>query len=209
MKNYYLLIAAFILSVNSYAQSGSTKPYPTFIVTVNQKEYKVSEGEELKVDSDNNESIITVKLAEYNRFDNGTIFFDYPSNFSFEFEDEVGLKSWSLDGSDFIIMYFEIEEKTELDDFVLAMVSQFGEENCKVEKTQKKLGGSVLKGKRIFVSLVGTTLTIDFMEVEMGDSTSRFISFQDVLDEQGAPSKEGVKTWLMIEETFGFKRDKN
>ena len=102
-------------------------------------------------------------------------------------------------------MYFEIDAKTELDDFVNEMVNQFGKKNCKVEKTQINIGGKNLIGKRINVSLVGQNLTLDFLEIKISDFKSRFIAFQDSKNEDGSSSSESMKTIKMIDQTIEYK----
>ncbi|MFK7787602.1 MAG: hypothetical protein AB8B56_20940 [Crocinitomicaceae bacterium] len=204
MKKHSLFIAATLLASCCFSQTSSSgnseTQEATFVVTVNNQEYILSEGEELEVES----TRISVKLADHKTFDIDYLSFNYPSHFSPEYEKDVGYQNWILNGNDFVIMYFEIDAYTELDDFVDELVGQFGKSNCRVEKTSVKLGDKILDGKRINISLVGQKLTLDFLEVGVSDSTSRFIAFQDTKNDDGSDSEESSKTLKMIDRTVEY-----
>lgn len=202
MKKYSLLIATALLTSLGFSQSASNNKVQksTFVVTVNNQEYTVSEGEELEVGS----NTISVRLADQKTFENDYFSFDYPSNFSPEYEKDFGYQNWTLNGNSFVIMYFEIDAATELDDFVNELVGQFGRSNCKVEATSVKLGSRNLEGKRINISLVGQRLTLDFLEVGSSDYKSRFIAFQDTKNDDGSDSAESIKTMKMIDQTVEY-----
>lgn len=200
-----LLSFAIVLSSTSFAQEQSVNdqtPKATFIVDINGVEYILSEGEELKLDS----TTVSVKLADYKKFDNGSISFSYPYHYGMESEQDFGYKSWTLDGNNFVIMYFEIDAETELDDFINEMVNLFGKENCSVEKTDLQLGEKKLNGKRINITLVGQHLTFDLLEIKMSDFKSRFIAFQDSLDDDKTASKESAETLNMIHKSIVYKQ---
>ncbi|MFT4695373.1 MAG: hypothetical protein ACI8RY_000529 [Urechidicola sp.] len=200
MKKLVILIAYIFILGNSFTQESKEKAEATFVININGKEYTINEGEELKIDT----STIFVKMAEYRKIKTEYLSFNYPSNFSFEFDKEFGFKNWTLSGNDFVIMYFEIEIKSELDEFVNAMVTQFGEKNCKTKKTKKKLGNLTLKGTNILVSVFGEQLSIDFLEINPKGNKSKFIAFQDSLDQKKS-SKEGIKTLNMISKSIIYR----
>ena len=177
-----------------------TEPKSAFIVTVDGKEYLVGEGNELNV----NNSVISVKLSPFRTFKNDYLSFNYPSNFSFSYESDAFYKNWSLDGSDYVVMLFEIGVKSSMDVFVDEMVGQFGRQNCTTEQTSKTLGGKNLSGKRINVNIVGQKLIIDFLEIPNSEGKSRFIALQDVLDEDGSPTAESIKTLKVIDQSIKF-----
>jgi hypothetical protein len=202
MKKQITFVFLLTLSILScFSQdSENEKPKSTFIITVDGKEYTVSEGEELNV----NNSIVTVKLSPLRTFKTDFLSFNYPSNFSYSFESDAFYKNWSLDGSDYVVMLFEIGVKTSMDVFIDEMIGQFGKQNCTTELSSKNLGGKDLKGKRINVNLVGQRLIIDFLEIPNSSGKSRFLALQDVLDEDGSPTKESQKTLEVIDQSIKF-----
>lgn len=205
MKNYFLLLAFSFIANYGLCQnsnSGNTNtPKATFIVEINDQEYIVNEGEELKVES----TTVKVRMAEYKKFDNGAISFNYPNNFSYEYEEDFGYRNWTLDGNMFVIMFFEMDEKTTLDDIVYGMTNQFGKQNCTVKPTEMSLGNKQLKGKKLAVSLAGQRLAYDIFEIKLSDSKSRFVTFQDVLNEDGSNSEESKKTIQKLDQSITYQ----
>jgi len=62
----------------------------------------------------------------------------------------------------------------------------------------------MLDGKKLFVSLVGQNLVLECYEIKLNDFKSRFIYFQDTLDEN-KHSNEYEKGLSMINSTIIFK----
>ena len=203
MKKQLTFVFLLICSIAaSFAQdTENEKPKSAFIITVDGKEYTVTEGEELNV----NNAVVSVKLSPFRTFKNDFVSFNYPSNFSYSYESEAFYKNWSLDGSDYVVMLFEIGVKTTLDVFVDEMVGQFGKQNCTTERTSKILGGKNLKGKKINVNIVGQKLIIDFLEIPSTEDKSLFIALQDVLDDNGSATQESRKTLKIVNESIKFE----
>ncbi|EDP97785.1 hypothetical protein U8527_05525 [Kordia algicida OT-1] len=205
MKFSLTLLSLFLIGsihfVNAQKADPSKEPKAGMVVTVNGKDYKISEGE--KVQHDGN--TISVTLANSKTFNNGTVSFDYPTSFGFEYETSFGYKNWTFDGNNFVIMYFEIAEGT-VDGFVEEISGRFGKQNCKIEKTSLKLGSRELFGKRINVNLMGERLTLDLLEIKMKDGITRIIAFQDSCDEYGNATDEGKETIKMIDKSIMYKK---
>jgi transcription antitermination factor NusA-like protein len=101
-------------------------------------------------------------------------------------------------------MYFELDVETELHVLARTMAAQFGRKNCKVVDTEIKIGAKTLKGKRINVEMAGQKLSVDLLEIEMSDSKSSFIAFQDVKDEDGEASAESEDVINMVDDTIEY-----
>jgi hypothetical protein len=198
MNKYLTLIVVTILTNFSYAQDAP--PKSSFIVEINDKEYIVEEGEELQVDS----TTIKVKLQDFKVFSTESVSFHYPRNFNYQHEESEGYRNWTLSGNDFVIMYFELDVETELHVLARTMAAQFGRKNCKVVDTEIKIGAKTLKGKRINVEMAGQKLSVDLLEIEMSDSKSSFIAFQDVKDEDGEASAESEDVINMVDDTIEY-----
>ncbi|MCK4813865.1 MAG: hypothetical protein KAT14_08005 [Candidatus Marinimicrobia bacterium] len=197
------------LAGNGFSQeqnsNANKEPKTTFIIKINDTIYTLSEGEILKFHSTLEQPEISVRLADFKKFDNENISFDYPKYFSFEFEEDYGYKGWTFDGNNFVIMCFEFDAKIELDDVVNEVINQFGKDNCIIEKVQIKLGKKILAGRRINISLFGQKLTMDYLEIILSDSKSRFIVFQDSKNEDGSDSKESIETMKIIDNSIKYK----
>ncbi|MEM6717931.1 MAG: hypothetical protein AAF611_01315 [Bacteroidota bacterium] len=197
-----LLLIANIYFVKAQQANDTKAPKTNFVVTINGRDYKVSEGEKIQKDG----NTISVKVSEFKTFDNGSISYEYPTHFGFEYESSFGYKNWTFDGNNFVIMNFEIVAGT-LDLFVDEIVGRFGKSNCTIKRTSMKLGSRTLKGKRINVELMGEKLTLDMLEIKMGDGKTRIIAFQDSLNEYGTPTEEGEKAIDKINETITYKKE--
>ena len=178
-----------------------------FKLTIDGKEYTLVEGKELKVD----ESTISIELADFKYFDTDYISFSYPSGFTYEEEKEEekidGYTNYTLDGNDFVVMYFEIDGPLGVDDFITEIVKQFGKKNCTVKSRSLKLGDRTLKGKRIDVKLVGQHLTYDLYSVLKTDDKSVLLGLQDILDESDNASDESVLAIDLLDETIEFHEE--
>ena len=188
---------------NTIAQSSNSKS--TFVVTINGQKHTISEGDELIIPPSTSETTVSVEQAEFKKFNGGILSFNYPSNFSYQFEQDTGYKNWTIDGNDFVVMHFEFNNPTPLNAIVKGMVSEFGKKNCKVSDTQITVGKNTLSGQRIDVALVGQKLSIDFLEIIADDGKSRFIAFQDSKNDFGGDSEESLKALKMINKTIVYK----
>jgi hypothetical protein len=203
-----ILLPLFItLSVQGFSQDANKhkEPQSTFVIKINNTEYPLTDGEELKIDSTFKNPTVSVKLSDYKKFNDGGVSFKYSKHFSYAFSEDVGYKSWILSGNDFIIMLFEIDNETYMDVIIDNMVKQFGKKNCSIELTKKELGNKYLDGKRINVKLAGQNLTIDFYEIKLDDNKSRFISFQDTVDANLTQTEESIKTINLIDNTIKYQ----
>lgn len=204
MKFSHIVLSLFLITNTYFANAQETDPTQApkanLVVTLNGKEYKISEGEELKKDG----NTISVKFADYKTFDSGSIRFEYPTHFSFEYESDIGYQNWSLNGNNFVIMYFELAAGN-LDNFVEEIAGQFGRNNCKISKTSMTLGNRTLQGKHINVGLVGEQLSLDLFEVKMSDGKTRILVFQDSLDDDGYPTDEGQRAIAKLKKTITYR----
>ncbi|MEM6684880.1 MAG: hypothetical protein AAF617_03705 [Bacteroidota bacterium] len=204
MKFSQVFLSLFLIATTYFAHAQQTDPTKApktnLVVTINGKEYKMSEGQQVLRDG----NLISVKFADYKIFDNGSIRFEYPRHFSFEYESDIGYKNWSFNGNNFVIMYFEIASGT-LNEFVKEISGQFGKGNYTIKRTTKALGNRVLGGRRIDVKLVGEKLVLELFEIEMQDGKTRILAFQDAPDEYGNPTQEGKKAVRSIQNTISYK----
>jgi hypothetical protein len=185
-------------------KTSSNEPKASFELTINGKKYELSENEPLKLDTTFSKPTISIKMADYKKFDNSGISFQYPKHMSYQFEQDYGYKLWTFNGNDLVVMLFEIEAKTTLESLTEELVKKFGKQNCTVTGFQRELGHKKCAGNKITVTLIGEKLTIDCYEVKLDDFKSRFIYFQNTLKD-GAIQKESTDGLNTINSTIKFK----
>ena len=198
-----LLLVAITAAMPSFlsAQTDSIAPSAKLDVSVNGKSYSMNEGDTLNVDG----KAIVVRLSEYTTFNYGALRFDYPKNFAFKFEEDYSYKLWTLDGNDFVIMYFEFSAKVDVEPIIDGLVKKFGKKNCKLEDRKIKIGAVDLQGTRINVSLVETKLSQDVYLVKTNDYKSHIVIFQDTKKDDGSDSVEAIRVMNILNKTFTVK----
>lgn len=197
MKN---ILTAFLI-LAGFCALAQKAPALQLTVTVDGKPYSIKERDTLRVD---NRSIV-VTTSRYTTFNYGALKFDYPKNYTFDQGKEIGLKTWTLSGNDFTIMYFEISVEVTVDMFVDEFVKKFGKKNCKISDASTTLGGVKMKGKHVKIELVGEKLTIDLYQVPNNDDKVHLIAFQDLSKDDGSASDESAETLKLIDSTFKVK----
>jgi hypothetical protein len=206
MKNIIPFLFLSLYIQTSFAQVDKSnvllEPKNLFKVTTETQEFNYSEGDELILNPTS--SKVKIELLNYKKFDSGTVSFHYPSNFAFESDKDYGYTNWSFDGNNVVVLYFEIDNDTKMQEYIDMMIDQFGKKNCKTEKKQMQLGGKMLSGTRINISLIGQLLSLEFFEIPLSDYKTRFIAFQDSKDEEGNNSKELADTIKMVDSTIKF-----
>lgn len=207
---FVIVMLLFLFSEISFAQDStankySEEPKATFEVKINGKKYLVKENEELKLDTTFSKPSISIKLSEYRTFINDAVSFQYPRYLSFAYEAEEGYKNWTLNGNDVVILIFEIDGYISTESFIEEMCSKFGAENCKIEGVTKKLGTKNFETKQLKVAIAGQNLNYDFYAVNLDDEKSRFIVFQDLLQEDGNGTKEFAEIYKIITSSIIFK----
>ncbi|MEM9547173.1 MAG: hypothetical protein AAGA77_14425 [Bacteroidota bacterium] len=208
MKNLITLLVLLLCNVLTHAQNTEQTELATksmFEIQVDAQKYVVEEGSDLDLDGELKNPKISVKLLDFKKFNAGNLSFEYPGNFSFEVEEMEGYKNWTLDGNDYVIMIFDIDGESQVSDFIDNMSSQFGKENCKTKAITSKLGDKLLNGIQLYIELVGQKLSIDFYEYSHSDNNSKYIAFQDILQDDGTASTESVLTFKMISDSIQYK----
>lgn len=172
-----------------FAQSQNLKnpqnaePAEIFELNINGKTYNILENQELRLDTLLSKPTISIKLLGYKIFKESSISFEYPRHLLYDFEQDFAFKNWMFSGNSTVVSVIEMDVKVSLVDFINEMVDGFGKENCAVKNFKRRLGGKMRNGKILFVSLADQDCVIEFYEIKLNDSKSRFIYFQDVLEE--------------------------
>ena len=203
-----ILIFVLIQGTASHGQSVSSKKYDkeppsSFEVSVNGKIYFISEDEELTTDTLIGAKI-KIKQSQYKKFENSSYSFEYPQNLSFQYTEEASLRTWVLTGNSVIIMLFEMDVRSTLDNFAKEITEKFGIANCKIENSNKTLGNKSCVGKTITVTFAGQSIIYECYSFQTDNDNSRFIFLQDSLEEL-AHTKEYHDILTLLNETILYK----
>jgi hypothetical protein len=208
MKLFEQILMAFLLMFglawSSVAQNNTdpNRPLMKLDVLIDGKSFSIHDGDTLQYESKS----IVVRTSQYMTFDFEGLSFDFPKHFSSQFEHDVGYKTWTLDGNDFVIMYFVFEMPIEADVFVKEMVDKFGKKNCTLSDRRTRLGDIDLAGKRINITLVGVKLTYDLFALRTSDGKTHYLAFQDTKGDDGSESQEGLATLDVLNKTIKLKK---
>lgn len=197
----FLLVNLMVATLSAQTNIERIKPVLKLEVSIDGKQFSINDGDTLHFEN----KTIVIKTSDYFTFNFGALRFDYPKLFSFQFEQDTAYKCWTLDGSNFVITYFEFGVPVELDEFIKDMVKKFGKKNCTVSNKYMKLGEIELFGKRIFVTMIGQKLTYDMYKINTKDNNTHFIAFQDSKNDDGSDSVESLETMEIINKTIKKK----
>ena len=197
-------LLSFVIASSSFAQNGNdqNRPLMKIEVLIDGKPFTIHDGDTLKYDSKS----IVVRTSPYLTFDFEALFFDFPKHFSSEFEHDDGYKTWTLDGNNFVIMYFVFDMPIDADVFIKEMVDKFGKKNCSLSDRRTRLGNIDLAGKRINITLAGVKLTYDIFVLKTNDGKTHYLAFQDTKGDDGSESQEGLETLDVLNKTIKLKQ---
>lgn len=208
MKKIYFVIFT-LLTYAGHAQekkaADGANPPAIFVLTVDGKDYPITEGEQVKLEGNLNNPTASVKMANYRRFDNGTVSFNYKSNATYSFSETNGSKTWTFDGSDAVVFLFELDGQVKVDAIVDNVVKQFGKKNCRVESVSKRIGNRMVTGKRINVTLAGQKLVQEYYDIDLGGSKTNILAFQNTKKDNGSISDDGLSAVELVATSFKFE----
>jgi hypothetical protein len=203
MKTPLILLCFALSGLTAYAQdtasSAGIEPKAQFQLNVNDTFYFVNEKELLKITETLVKPAISIQLADFKKFNSNYVSFEYPRQYTFEFNENASInyKNWIFSGNDIKVMLFQFGSVVSIDDLIDGMVSKFGKRNCQITPFKKKLGIKVCKGRSLRVSLAEQLLNMDFYELSSNGEGTIIMAFQSSLEDNGSSTKEyntGFKT---------------
>ena len=194
----------YFVVVSALAQSGvdQSRPVLKLNVVIDGKQFSINDGDTLHYDSKS----IVVTSSKYMTFDYEALSFDFPKHFSCDFEQDNAYKNWTLDGDDFVIMYFVLDVQVGTDVFVKEMIDKFGKKNCTISDRRTRLGSIDLSGKRLNITMAGVKLTYDIFSLNAKDGKTHYLAFQDTKGDDGSESLEGLETLDVLNKTIKLKQ---
>jgi len=190
-------------SLNLNAQSDpSVEPATMLEMTVGGRTMKVAEGAAFDV----NGTPVSARVSDVKALVTSGLDVDYPRHFAFAYDGSVdGMRQWTLDGNNVVLMLFEIDGAAEVKDFEEGMAERFGKKNCKGSNTSRRLGGKDLQGRRLDITLAGTALSMDMLKVPSTDDKTRMLFLQDTRTDSGGASQELTDTVKLLDRTIAYK----
>ncbi len=183
----------------------SKEPPLEFVVNVGGKSMTITEGKPANLEGMFTNPKISVAPQPFRVFPYQGITFKYPRSFTFEADLATpNYKNWTLSGNDLVIMYFVLEGQITTDDYASKMMDELGRKNCKITNANAKitLGKQTLSGTTFHATVASQKMGIDIYRVPSPGITTKFLVFQESLDEQGNRSDEGKQAIKEIESSF-------
>lgn len=209
MKTLLASLALTLSGLASYGQdtvsTAGIEPKTQFQLNVNDTFYFLNEKEMLNIGETLVKPKVSIQLADFKKFNSGYVSFEYPRQYTFEYNEEhsANFKSWTFSGNNITVLLFQFGVAVSIDDMTDEMQSKFGRKNCKITSFRKKLGIKTCEGRRLSISLADQLLNMDFYVLSSGDS-SIFIAFQSSLNDDGTDTKDYKTGFKTIDNSISY-----
>ena len=187
------------------AQNTVDEPANTVNLVIDGRAYSMEEGGAVDVTVGGTTVKASASIANTKHTRGGGVSFDYPRYYAYEHESSDGLERWALDGNNMVVTLMAMGAAVSTEDLTDGMKERFGKKNCTVSTTSIELGGRSLSGQRMNVTLAGTGLTIDVLELPQQDGGSNFLLIQDLVEEGGGVSDENRETLGLLQRTMKYE----
>lgn len=205
MKCPHLIAAAatlFLVAGNPLAASEALEPPLNYTLKMGERTVRLVPGTEVELKGTFTNPKLTLVPDDHRLFTYGGVTFGYPSDFAFEADfSEKGLKSWTLDGSDCVIMIHCYEtEKTTPAAIAESLKGVYGEDS-KTEPISHTFNGKKLSGVRVHATVAETTFFQDILALP-SDQGSRLLILQDLPKHAKVSDAETKKVMKLLNETL-------
>jgi hypothetical protein len=205
MKFQRLVVATATLLLaagNPLPASEALEPPLNYTLKIGDQNVRLVPGTEVELKGTFTNPKVTLVPDDHRLFTYGGVTFGYPSDFAFEADfSEKGLKSWTLDGSDFVIMVHCYEaEKITPADIATSLKEVFGK-SSKTEPISHTFNGKKLAGLRIHATVAETTFFQDILALP-SDEGSRLLILQDRPKDAKVSDAETKKVMKLLNETL-------
>lgn len=194
-----LLLGAFS------ASDEAAEPPLLFDVKVGDTTVSLSEGEPGELSGTFEKASVELTIRPYREFHKAGVSFRYPRQYVYEADvADSSFKSWTVEGSNVVVMLFTIDGHFAAQDYVEGFIPQFGADNAQVTDRNAtiRLGDSTLKGVRVRVDVGGTGLLQEAYEVPLDDGRGGLLVIQDSLTEADTHTDEYKQTRKLLQSSF-------
>jgi hypothetical protein len=205
MNCHRLLVSAVIISLAAALPlhaAEDVEPPLNYTLKIGDQSTRLVPGTEAEVKGTFTNPKITLVPDEHRTFTYGGVTFGYPSNFAFEADfSEAGLKSWTLDGSDCVIMLHRYEtEKVTPKELIVSLKAAYGEKS-KTEPITHTFNGKKYSGMRIHASLADTKFFQDVIALP-SEKGSCIMILQDLPTNAKVSDAETKQVMKLLNETL-------
>ncbi|MGE3806498.1 MAG: hypothetical protein AB7K24_17665 [Gemmataceae bacterium] len=182
------------------------EPPQIFYLEFNGKKIPVELDKPIKTDAFGGANAVTLRVEPYRVFPYGGLSFHYPREYSFEVSIEDEVSSWTLDGTDCILMvhrfHAEIGHQEAVDAVETQLLAAYKKHKIKKSAVKLNIRGKEIKGRSIVVELVeGVSIRQDLYSFPAGKSAVILI-IQDSPGDDGKPSADWTRAVKLLGETF-------
>lgn len=186
---------------------GWSQPEPPlrYQLTVDGKSHTLLLDRPLELNIGGRPVKLKLQAANYREFAIAGVRFHYPCQMSYEVDKSTpGLTIYTLDGNDAVIMLMcpgQILGKDELlKETVANLKAEYGKGKVVEEPLELKLNGSLLRGSRLRIQLLGQSLIQDCLGFRH-QGRSYLLILQDS-PRGGKPSPEGANVVKLLQRSF-------
>jgi len=198
------LFATILCLLASSLAMASEQDEPSLVYTlqIDDQKIRVVPGQEIEIMGAFENPKVTLVPDKARLFTYSGITFKYPSQFAFEADFETaGVKMWSLDGNDCVIMVQQYEAlQMTPQTFSEILKESYGPET-KLENKSYRFNGQQYSGVRVRVSLAGTALIQDVIALPTKKG-SRLLVLQDLPPEEKVSQDESKFVLKLLDETL-------
>ncbi len=178
------------------------EPALGYTLRIGDKQVRIEPGQEIVAMGNFQDPKIALVPDKFRQFTYAGMAFKYPANFAFEADFETeGVKIWSLDGNDFVIMLHQFQEPSMTPQALAEeMVNTYGPES-KSEPISYRFNGAEYKGTRVHFTVFGTKLFQDILGIPTPEG-SRLLLLQDLPAEEKVSEEERKLVLKLLDESL-------
>ena len=210
MPTQILIASALIcvLSTSLHADEAAEPPL-VFEVTIGDQTLSVGEGQTSKVTGSFDDAKFRINIRPHREFTKAGVSFRYPREYVYEADvADPGFKSWTVEGSNTVIMLFVIEGEFKAADYAEGVIPQFGRDNAKISNPRDliSLGLETYSGVEVTIDVGGQLLTQQAFEIPLPEGRGGLLVVQDSLTDAGNHSKEYESTLKQLAASFVLEK---
>ncbi len=167
----------------------------------------VTAGESFDLVIDGQTHAAKLSVLPTRRFELDEFRFDYPRHMSFEHEKTSGMRMWTLDGNDTVLMLFAYPIRLAGGDLARKYFDELPDQfdPRELDDPTIELDDRMITGKAVEMNLAGFAMTNEAFEIHRGERYAYLLILQDTLDENsGEHSEEWRRLRAELEKSFRY-----
>ncbi len=189
------------------AQSTSEEPPERFVLHVEGEKVAVELGRPFEIRVGERQVSMTLTAMPTRRFEKAGVAFEYPRDFSYEFENAGEASIWTLGGEDVAVTLQKYHPPGTSGSyaavFVEGLLEAYGT-GAKKTVTRRTLGGVLLKGYFVEATTSGTLLRQEVLAIP--GTPARLLILDDFPEDGGSSSAEYRKVLRYLHGSFSASK---